>query len=64
MDHSDPKHGQKVFLRHITTVSSADTHSEQFEFTDKCYANQMKPILNAMKCIGILPITTSKSGEL
>jgi hypothetical protein len=64
MDCSDPKNGEKFFFRYITALSSTDTYSQQYKFTDKCYANQMKPVLNAMKYIGILPITIPKSGKL
>jgi hypothetical protein len=64
MDRKGPKKGYKGFVRYITVLSSADTYSQQFKFTDKCYASQLKPILTAMKCIGMLPINTSKSGEL
>jgi hypothetical protein len=64
MGRSDPKNREKFFVRYITTVSSSDIYPQQFKFTDKCYANQIKPVLKAMKYIGILPITIPKSGKL
>jgi hypothetical protein len=59
----DPKNSEKLFVRRITTISSPENFSEQFTFADKCYINQMKPLLVAMKYTGLLPLTVSKSGE-
>jgi hypothetical protein len=64
MDRSGSKNGQNVLLRQISAISSTDTYSEKFKFTEECYANQMKPLLNVMKYTGMFPITISKSGKL
>jgi hypothetical protein len=59
----DPKHSEKIFFRRINTISSGENFSQQFKLEDKYYINQMKPLLIAMKYVGLLPITLSKSGE-
>jgi len=59
----DRKSSEKVFVKRITTISSAGNPSEQFKYEDKNYVNQMKPILIAMKCTGLFPIYISKSGK-
>jgi hypothetical protein len=64
MDCTDPKNVEKFFFKYITELFSTDTYSQQFKFTDKSFAKQIKPVLNAMKYIGILPITIPKSGKL
>lgn len=64
MDCTDPKNGEKFFFRYITEFSSTNAYSQQFNFTDNCFANQMKPVLSAMKYIGVLPVAIPKSGKL
>jgi len=59
----DPKNPEKLFVRRITTISSAGNPSQQFKYEDKSYVNQMKPLLIAMKYTGLLPICISKSGK-
>jgi hypothetical protein len=59
----DPKNSEKLFVRRITTISSAGKPSQQFKYEDKNYVNQMKPLLIAMKYTGLLPICISTSGK-
>lgn len=59
----DPKNSEKLFVRRITTICSAENSSQQFKYADKSYVNQMKPLLIVMKYIGLLPICISKSGK-
>jgi hypothetical protein len=60
----NPNNGDKFFFRYITKLSTTDIYSQQFKFTDKYFTNQMRPVLNAMKYVGILPIIIPKSGKL
>jgi hypothetical protein len=59
----DTKNSRQLFFKRVNTVSSAENHSQQFKFADEHFLNQMKPLLIAMKYIGLLPIAISKSGK-
>jgi hypothetical protein len=65
MSRIDQENRGMFFSRHIKpiAVSSSRMKLQQSEFTDKYYVNQIKPLLHAMKYIGILPITIPKSGK-
>jgi hypothetical protein len=59
----DHKNSEKIFVRRITTISSAGNPPQKFKYADENYVNQMKPLFIALKYTGLLPIAISNTGK-